>query len=193
MTCTVNYLWDGGARPYFRGCPGLASHVTRGWGYTRISTCRRGSRIFERGGGSRRGYRIFHKRDPPSENLKNTPTLGHSQAPPRWTLPVWRHPHSKGGQGDHPCHTHTHPGSATGVHLRSTSKKGGGPTLGPMLKSLHRGPKGAQTCRWRIQGGSRGSGPPPGSATDMCDSSDVGFGLGGHAAPAWTFETTLRG
>ena len=32
-----------------------------------------------------------------------------------------------------------------GVHLRSTSKKGGargGPTLGPMLKSLHRGPKG---------------------------------------------------
>ena len=40
----------------------------------------------------------------------------------------------------------------TGVHLRSTGKKGGGgprggPTLGPMLKSLHRGPKG-------------GSGPP---------------------------------
>ena len=48
--------------------------------------------------------------------------------------------------------THTHPGSATGVHLRSTSKKrGGGPTLGPMLKSLHRGPKG----------GGGGSGPPP--------------------------------
>ena len=49
-----------------------------------------------------------------------------------------------------------------GVHLRSTSKKkggGGGPrgglTLGPMLKSLHRGPKG-------------GAGPPapPGSATE---------------------------
>ena len=39
-----------------------------------------------------------------------------------------------------------------GVHLRSTSKKkgrgpGGGPTLGPMLKSLHSGQKG-------------GSGPP---------------------------------
>ena len=37
-----------------------------------------------------------------------------------------------------------------GVHLRSTSKKGeggprGGPTLGPMLKSLHRGPKGGRT------------------------------------------------
>ena len=34
-----------------------------------------------------------------------------------------------------------------GVHLRSTSKKRGGgprggPALGPMLKSLHRGPKG---------------------------------------------------
>ena len=26
-------------------------------------------------------------------NLKNAPTLGHSQAPPPWTLPVWRHPH----------------------------------------------------------------------------------------------------
>ena len=25
-------------------------------------------------------------------NLKNAPTLGHSQAPPPWTLPVWRHP-----------------------------------------------------------------------------------------------------
>ena len=35
---------------------------------------------------------------PPSEKLKNTPTLGHSEAPPPpWTLPVWRHPHSKGG------------------------------------------------------------------------------------------------
>ena len=33
-----------------------------------------------------------------------------------------------------------------GVHFRSTSKKKGGPrggtTLGPMLKSLHHGPKG---------------------------------------------------
>ena len=39
-----------------------------------------------------------------------------------------------------------------GGHLRSTSKKGGGPTLGPMLKSLHRGPAG-----------------PPGSATVMIE------------------------
>ena len=52
--------------------------------------------------------------------------------------------------------THTHPGSATGVHLRSTSRKGGGPTLGPMLKSLHRGPKGGVRTPWT---------PPPGSAT----------------------------
>ena len=36
-------------------------------------------------------------RHPPSEKLKNTPTLGQTQAPPHWTLPVWRHPHSKGG------------------------------------------------------------------------------------------------
>ena len=42
--------------------------------------------------------------------------------------------------------------TSSGVHLRSTSKKGG-PTLGPMLKNLHRGPKG---------GGSR----PPGSTTE---------------------------
>ena len=35
-----------------------------------------------------------------------------------------------------------------GVHLRSTSKKGGpggGPIVGPMLKSLHRGPKSGTT------------------------------------------------
>ena len=49
-----------------------------------------------------------------------------------------------------------------GVHLRSTSKKGGGskrggPTLGPMLKRLHRGPKGG--------GGPGPLPPPPGSAT----------------------------
>ena len=45
-----------------------------------------------------------------------------------------------------------------GVHLRSTRKKGGGgprggPTLGLMLKSLHRGPKGG--------GGAGPPGPPP--------------------------------
>ena len=41
-----------------------------------------------------------------------------------------------------------------GVHLRSTSKGGGGgPTLGPMLKGLHRGPKVGV-------GGGGGSGPP---------------------------------
>ena len=46
-------------------------------------------------------------RHPPSEKLKNTPTLGHSQAPPPpWTLFAWCHPHSKGG-GDRS------PGSAT--------------------------------------------------------------------------------
>ena len=40
-------------------------------------------------------------RHPPSVKLKNTPTLGPSQAhiPWAWTLPVWRHPQSKGGGG----------------------------------------------------------------------------------------------
>ena len=48
-----------------------------------------------------------------------TPTLGHSQAPPPWTLPVWRHPHSKGGGVITPV-THTHPASATWVLLMVT-------------------------------------------------------------------------
>ena len=50
-----------------------------------------------------------------------------------------------------------------GVHLRFTSKKkegpGGGPTLGPMLKSLQRGQK-----KW--EGGPDPLPPPPGSAHD---------------------------
>ena len=52
-----------------------------------------------------------------------------------------------------------------GVHLRSTSKKrgGGGPrggaTLGPMLKSLHRGPKRG------------GSGPPAPPLDPLLDTS----------------------
>ena len=40
---------------------------------------------------------------------------------------------------------------AGGVHLRSTSKKGGpggGPILGPMLKSLHSGPKRGVRNPW---------------------------------------------
>ena len=66
-------------------------------------------------------------RHPTSENLKNTPTLGHSQAHPPLDIvrvtsfalrKIEKHPHSW------------------------TFTKGGGPTLGPMLKSLHRGPKG---------------------------------------------------
>ena len=59
-----------------------------------------------------------------------------------------------GGRGDHPCHTHTLD-PPLGSILGLPAKRGGGcPTLGPMLKSLHRGPNGG------------GSGPPPpGSAT----------------------------
>ena len=69
------------------------------------------------------------------------PTLGHSQAPPPLDIvrvtssdlrKFEKHPHSW------------------------TFTKGGGPTLGPMLKSLHRGPKG---------GGPDPLDPPPGSAT----------------------------
>ena len=133
---------------------------------------RRGSRIFERGG-SRRGYRIFHKhppppswalsawwRHPPSEKLKNTPTLGHSQTPPPppWTLPVWRHPHSKGGRGNHPCHTHTLD-PPLGSILGLQAKKGGGSNFGPNVK---------KPTSWPKRGGPDPLDPPPpppGSAT----------------------------
>ena len=61
----------------------------------------------------------------------------------------------QGGRGDHPCHTHTLD-PPLGPILGLQAKKGGGPTLGPMLKSLHRGPKGGVRTPWT---------PPPGSAT----------------------------
>ena len=67
--------------------------------------------------------------------------------------------------GDHPCHPPPPPLDPP-LHLRSTSKKGGCPTLGPMLKCLHRGPKG-------------GGGPdpldPPGSASGIL------FGMDWHS------------
>ena len=123
-----------------------------GWSGSHV---RRGSRIFERGGGPGADTGFFtstplgHCPRDVIRPLKNTPTLGHSQGPP----PLGHCPRDV-------IHIpHTHPGSATGIHLRSTSKTGGGgPTLGPMLKSLHRGPKGGR-------GVSRVSGVPPGSAT----------------------------
>ena len=76
--------------------------------YSFISSFRRGSRIFERGG-SRRGYRIFHKHPPPLDIVRVMSSA---------LRKIEKHPHSW------------------------TFTKGGGPTLGPMLKSLHRGPKG---------------------------------------------------
>ena len=99
------------------------------------------------GGGSRRRYRIFHKHPPldighvTSSDLKKFEKHPHSwtftSAPPPLDIvrvtsfalrKIEKHPHSW------------------------TFTKGGGPTLGPMLKSLHRGPKG---------GGSGPPGPPP--------------------------------
>ena len=135
---------------------------------------RGGSRIFERGGpGAETGF--FTSTPPPlghcprdiirpQKNWKTPPLLDshkHTHTP----LDIARVTSStfQGGAGWSPL-SHTHPGSATGVHLRSTSKKGGGgprggPTLGPMLKSLHRGPKGGGVrTPWT---------PPPGSATGL--------------------------
>ena len=87
---------------------GLTSKVT---GCMHMDVCvwiRRGSRIFERGG-SRHGYKIFHKHTPPLDIVRVTSSD---------LRKFEKHPHSW------------------------TFTKGGGPTLGPMLKSLHRGPKG---------------------------------------------------
>ena len=84
---------------------------------------------------------------------------------PPWTLSAWRHPPSENWKGPPllDIHKHTPLGHCPCdvIHrirhciLGLQAKKGGGPTLGPMLKSLHRGPKG----------GVRTPPPPPGSAT----------------------------
>ena len=118
---------------------------------TYVIVFRGGSRIFERGGGpgadtgfftSTPPWRLSAWRHPPSENLKNTPTFGHSQAPPP---PLGHCPrdviHIPRGAGLSPL-SHTHPGSATGVHLRSTSKKRGGSNFGSNVKKPTSWPKG---------------------------------------------------
>ena len=59
-----------------------------------------------RWGGSELGW-VEHQAHPPPLghcpcdviNLKNAPTLGHSQAPPPWTLPVWRQGWNKIAKG----------------------------------------------------------------------------------------------
>ena len=93
-------------------CPRLHSLQARsqpsrwGWGWgggSELGWVEHQARIqdFLKGGG---GWR--HSQAPPLGhcprdviNLKNAPTLGHSQAHPPWTLPVWRHPHSKSKGG----------------------------------------------------------------------------------------------
>ena len=127
---------------------------------------RRGSRIFERGGGSRHGYKIFHKHPPPLDIVRVTssdlrkfekhPTLGHSQTPPPLghcprdvirPQKIWKTP------------------PLLDIHKR------GGPTLGPMLKSLHRGPKG---------GGPDPLDPPPPWIRHWCTSSAMNPGAVTH-------------
>ena len=110
---------------------------------------RGGSRIFERGG-SRHGYKIFHKHPP----------LGHCPRDVIRPQKIWKTPHSWTFTSTPPLDIVR----VTSSDLRKFEKhptlghsqKGGGPTLGPMLKSLHRGPKG---------GGPDPLDPPPGSAT----------------------------
>ena len=117
---------------------------------TYVIVFRGGSRIFERGGGSRRGYRIFHKHPPPwtlsawrhplSENLKNTPTFGHSQAPPSLDIVRVTSSTFQGGRGYHPCHTHTLD-PPLGSILGLQAKKGGS-NFGSNVKKPTSWPKG---------------------------------------------------
>ena len=114
---------------------------------------------FLKGGGGPGGYRIFHKHPPldivrvTSSALRKIEKHPHSWTftntpPPPWTLPVWRHPHIQGGGVITPV-THTHPGSATGVHLRSTSKKGGGGSK----RGSNFGPNVKKPTSWPKRGG----------------------------------------
>ena len=129
---------------------------------------RGGSRIFERGGGGVQAqiqdfsqapppWTLSAWRHPPFRKIEKHPHSWTSQAPPPWALPMWRHPHYKGVEVITPV-THTHPGSATGVHLRSTNKRGGGSNFGPNVKKPTSWPKGGG-------GGPDPWTPPPGSAT----------------------------
>ena len=76
------------------------------------------------------------------------------------------------------------------VHLRSTSKKGGhrrGPTLGPMLKSLYRGPKMGE--------GPDPLPPPPIRPWSVYAGADPEGGFGGFEPPPWSsksFTSTVK-
>ena len=117
---------------------------------------RRGSRFFERGGGSRRGYRIFHKHPPPLDIVCVTSSAIRkieNQHPHSWTFTSTRPPL------DIVCVTSSairkiekHP------HSWTFTKGGGvqlwGPTLGPNVKKPTSWPK-------RGGGGPDPLDPPP--------------------------------
>ena len=125
---------------------------------------RRGSRIFERGGVQAR-LQDFLQAPPPLDIVRVTSSALRKQkiwkTPP--LLDIHKHPPSLGHclhdvirpQKNWKTPPHTHPGSATGVHLRSTSKKGGGVQLWAQWPTS-----------WPKRGGVRTPWtPPPGSAT----------------------------
>ena len=128
-------------------------------------------------------WTLAASRHPPSEKLKNTPTLGHSQAPPSpppldiarvtsstfqggggWSVTVTHtlHRFSVSGQvrggGDHPCHpTPLDPPLGSILGLQAKKRGGGskrGSNFGPNVKKPTSWPK-------RRGGGSGPPGPPP--------------------------------
>ena len=112
----------------------------------RVTSHRGGSRILERGG-SRRGYRIFHKHPPPLDIVRVTSSD---------LRKFEKHPHSWTFTSTPPLDIVCVTSSAIRKiekHPHSwTFTKGGGPTLGPNVK---------KPTLWPKRGGSGPPGPPP--------------------------------
>ena len=150
-------------------CPGADPGFLKGGGGPGADTG-----FLKGGGGSRRGYRIFERggvqariqdfsQAPPPWTLSVWRHPPSEPPPPPWTLPVWRHPHSKGGAGWSPLsHTHTLD-PPLGSILGLQANKGGGSKRGSNF-----GPNVKKPTSWPKRGGGPDplDPPPPGSATD---------------------------
>ena len=118
---------------------------------------------FWKGGGSRRGYRIFHKHPPPLDIVRVTSSAlrKFEKHPHSWTF-TSTHPldiarvtsstfQGGGGAGWSPLshtHTHTHTLDPPLRSILGLHAKKGGPTLGPMLKAYIVAQKGGGRTPW---------------------------------------------
>ena len=122
---------------------------------TEININRGGSRIFEKGGGHlRRGYRISWRGGGGVKTFTSTPPpLDIVRVTSSTLRKIEKHPHSWTFTSTPLLDIArvTSPTFQGGPWIRhcilGLQAKKGGPTLGPMLKSLHRGPKGGGGVR----------------------------------------------